>query len=128
MAKFGEKGGTEFSYKVNRFTAESLQSRLGVELEHQSDYGPFFVTASLSFAWADEWSGNDIKITSNFRNYPGLHHSVYAGQLFDDAVEITPSVSLTFHNGLVLQGAWQVQVTFNGQFAQSVTGGLSWRF
>ena len=128
MAKFGEKGGTEFSYFVSRFTAESLQSRLGIELEHQSNYGPFFLTASLSILWADEWSGNDIKIRGDFRNYPGLHHSVYAGQLFNDAAEITPSVSLTFRNGLVLQGAWQLQVTFNGQFAQNVTGSIGWRF
>jgi uncharacterized protein YhjY with autotransporter beta-barrel domain len=129
IAKFRERGNGEFAYKVNRFDAESLQSRLGAALEHQSDYGPFYLTAACSVVWADEWSGNDTKITGSFANITGnTRHSVRAGQLFSDAMEITPSLSLTFRNGIVLQGAWQLQVTFNGQFAQTVTGSFGWRF
>ncbi|MDR0536146.1 MAG: autotransporter outer membrane beta-barrel domain-containing protein [Puniceicoccales bacterium] len=133
MARFKESttGGGEpsqhFGSKINRFTAESLQSRLGAALEHRSDYGPFQLTASCSVAWADEWSGNDIKITSEFINYGAPCH-VYAGQLFNDAVEFSPAFSLAFRNGLVLHGTYQLQVTFGGQFSQGVMGGVAWRF
>ncbi|MDR1497718.1 MAG: autotransporter outer membrane beta-barrel domain-containing protein [Puniceicoccales bacterium] len=127
MKRFTESGA-QFAWNVNRFNSDSVQTRLGAGLEFNADAGWFLLKAGCTVAWASELAGNDIKITSAFANYPGSKHYTYAGQLFQDAVEINPSVSIVFKNGIVLEGAWNLQITFDAQFSQSVSGSIGWRF
>ncbi|MDR2845479.1 MAG: autotransporter outer membrane beta-barrel domain-containing protein [Puniceicoccales bacterium] len=124
IGKFTEHG-SNYGFRVSRFNAESFQTRLGAGLEYTGEFSFGFLYARCSTVWASELGGDDIKITSRLYGY---RHHVFAGQLFGDAVEVAPSLTLVLNNGLVLQAAYQVQITFDSQFSQNVTLGLGWRF
>lgn len=128
IGKFTEGGPSNYALDVTRFNTVSYQTRLGAGLEYIGDLGGDFLHLGCSVVWASELGGNDTDIRNSFVNYPGSKHTIYANQLFGDAVEITPTVSLVLANGIVLQAAYQVQITFDAQFSQTATGSIGWRF
>ncbi|MDR2430359.1 MAG: autotransporter outer membrane beta-barrel domain-containing protein [Puniceicoccales bacterium] len=124
---FSERGAGTWLQDVNRFNAESIQTRLGAGLEYTADIGGALLRAATTVTWASELGRNKIKLTSAFIGTQSRHH-VYAGQLFGDAVEISPSVALVFGSGFTLQAAYQIQITFAAQYSQSVSASAGWRF
>lgn len=128
MNNFTERGAGAWLQDVNRFNAESIQTRIGTGLEYTLDMGSARLHTAIAVAWASELGRNKIKLTSTFIGEPFSRHHVYAGQLMGDAVEISPSVALVFRNGFTLQAAYQVQITFDAQYSQNVSASAGWRF
>ncbi|MDR3228676.1 MAG: autotransporter outer membrane beta-barrel domain-containing protein [Puniceicoccales bacterium] len=114
--------------RVSRFHSDSLQTRLGGGLEYTLRLDSAILAASCSAAWASELAGDDVKVAAAFDDYPSIRYKTKGPQLFGDAVEIAPALSLTFRNGIVLHAAYTLHITFDAQFAQGFSGGLSWRF
>jgi len=129
ITRFEEHGTAEYPLRVSAFGSDSVQTRLGGGLEYSATLGPVIARAGCSVAWASELAGDDIRIRSRLVGAgDSASYTIRSGQLFGDAVEISPSVSLVFKCGLVLKAAYDLRITFDAQFSQCLSGGVGWRF
>ncbi|MDR1817832.1 MAG: autotransporter outer membrane beta-barrel domain-containing protein [Puniceicoccales bacterium] len=150
--------GDGWTLRTRRFHGDSVQTRLGAGIEWQGRLDALaprhlpaaFVRAGCTVAWASELIGDRIKIRSayewdsggdpataaarplapdgSFDILDGNGYTTRAGQLFGDALEVSPTIAIVFSNGLTLQAAWDLRVTIDAQFMQSFSGSVSWRF
>jgi outer membrane autotransporter protein len=129
ISRFTEKSPdpAAMRLRIAAFHAQSVQTRLGAGLEYTLRYDSFIVSANASLGWASELAGDDIRVSATFADW-GAGYTTRGSQIFGDAVEFAPTVSIALKNGLVLQAAYNLQVTFDLQFSQSISAGIGWRF
>ena len=129
ISRFTEHGNdAQYRLRMNRFNADSLQPRLGGGLEYTLRYESFIVSTACTVAWASELAGDKIKVAGALDEIPYVRYKTYSSQLFGDAVEIAPTLSIVLKHGIVLQAAYNLHITFDAQFAQNFSGSFGWRF
>jgi outer membrane autotransporter protein len=125
---FTESGGCSADLAVNSQAADSFRSRLGGHVSYTTNDHGLLLTPFLDASWQHEFLDGQRGITSSFDEISPETFTVYTPALGRESALLSTGVNFDLDNTSTVFTNYQVQVTPDAYFGQSVMAGMKVAF
>ena len=125
---YTESGAGLFDLVVEKQNADSLKSRLGVQVSKRIERDGLVIVPQMRAAWVHEYLDDTRLVNTQFVGIPGIDFGVNAAGGDTDAVELGAGVMCAVSNDLTLFADYQTELANNDRESHQLTFGVRFDF